>query len=269
MPLIYHARRMAASSRIQPVQGRCMTQGKPPNEFVGTSEDALPWQVRPSLVEEVAQVLRDRIFSGRYAPGEPMRQVQLSEELRVSRTPLREALRVLENEGLLASEGARGVVVATADLAKLVRAYELREVIDGLAARLAARQASKEQLVQLQELVKEQRKAVSPWQPGAYTQLNVRFHAAIIAVSGNEYLAAQLPLVRLTSQVFAPAVQLTRDRAQAAIAEHGQILDAIRSRDADLAEQLARTHIRNTLSRISADTQDGTPQQAPRRRVPA
>lgn len=242
-----------------------MTPGKPPAGLEGPSDDALPWQARPSLVEEVAQVLRDRIFAGRYVPGEPMRQVQLSEELRVSRTPLREALRMLESEGLLASEGARGVVVATADLAKLVRAYELREVIDGLAARLAARLATKEQLGQLQDLVKEQRRAVSPWQPGAYTQLNVRFHAAIIAVSGNEYLAAQLPLVRLTSQVFAPAVQLTRDRAQAAIAEHGQILEAIRSRDPELAEQLARTHIRNTLSRISADPEGGPPPQAPRR----
>lgn len=242
-----------------------MTHGKPPAGVEGPSDDALPWQARPSLVEEVAQVLRDRIFAGRYAPGEPMRQVQLSEELRVSRTPLREALRMLESEGLLASEGARGVVVATADLAKLVRAYELREVIDGLAARLAARLATREQLGQLQDLVKEQRRAVSPWQPGAYTQLNVRFHAAIIAVSGNEYLAAQLPLVRLTSQVFAPAVQLTRDRAQAAIAEHGQILEAIRGRDPELAEQLARMHIRNTLSRISADPEGGTPPQAPRR----
>ncbi len=96
------------------------------------------WRSRVRLVDEVADELRERIYSGSYALGSKLRQEELAEELQVSRTPLREALRVLESEGLLHSEPGRGVRVVPADVKKFLAAYQLREVIDGLAARLAA-----------------------------------------------------------------------------------------------------------------------------------
>ena len=80
-------------------------------------------------------MLRQRIYSGIYPPGELLRQVQLSQDLNVSRTPLREALRILQSEGLVHAEGARGVSVARADRARVLNAYAMREMLDGLAAR--------------------------------------------------------------------------------------------------------------------------------------
>lgn len=75
-----------------------------------------PWHNRPSLVDEIAQVLRERIFSGHYPAGQPMLQVQLANELQVSRTPLRHALNALVTEGLLQAAPSRGLLVARPNL---------------------------------------------------------------------------------------------------------------------------------------------------------
>jgi len=214
------------------------------------SEPPFPWSRRQSLADEIAQVLRQRIFSGRYAPGQPMLQVPLSEELEVSRTPLRHALAMLETEGLLQSAGARGLIVAKPNLNDIEQAYLLREVIDGLAARLAAESATAADVQGLREIVKQQAVNVEAWRPETYTHLNVEFHARIIACSRNVYLDSQLPLVRLTSLVFLPAFRLSEARALDAVGEHSGIVDTIERRDGAHAEKLARAHIRRTLSKI-------------------
>ncbi|HMO27714.1 GntR family transcriptional regulator [Enterovirga sp.] len=215
-----------------------------------SSEPPFPWSQRQTLAGEIAQVLRQRIFAGRYAPGQPMLQVPLSEELEVSRTPLRHALSMLEAEGLLQSAGARGLIVAKPNLNDIEQAYLLREVIDGLAARLAAERAEATGIRRLRDIVSEQAVNVKTWRPDAYTHLNVEFHAEIIACSGNSYLDSQLPLVRLTSLVFLPAFRLSEARAIDAVGEHSSIVDAIERHDGSHAETLARAHIRRTLSKI-------------------
>src|SRR5581483_2969681 len=104
----------------------------------GLMSDAIEWRSRIRLVDEVVEVLRERILSGHYPPGSPLRQEQLAAEFRISRTPLREALRMLESEGLVSVAPGRGARVIAGDRQRLLAAYELREVIDGLGARLAA-----------------------------------------------------------------------------------------------------------------------------------
>jgi DNA-binding GntR family transcriptional regulator len=88
------------------------------------------------LVDEVAEQLRDKIYAGEYVPGDHLRQEHLAATLEVSRTPLREALRVLERDKLLTVLPGGRIQVANADLPNLLAAYELREVVDGLAASL-------------------------------------------------------------------------------------------------------------------------------------
>ncbi|QOT80652.1 GntR family transcriptional regulator [Cupriavidus basilensis] len=214
--------------------------------------ETFEWQGRVRLVEEVAQVLRQRIYRGVYPPGKPLRQVEISEDLKISRTPLREALRILEREGLVSAETARGVTVVSADFRQLMDAYAFREVIDGLAARLAASRASEPAAAPLRAIIEVQRGSLDPWRPDVYTAANVEFHTAIIGLAANEYLARQVPIVHMTSQVFAPRVLFARDRALAAIEEHEQIVAAIEGADADEAEHLARLHIRNSMARLRA-----------------
>ena len=211
----------------------------------------MKWQSRVRLVDEVADVLRERIYEGRYALGAPLRQEQLAGELDVSRTPLREALRLLEREGLVTVLPGRGVRVVSGDVDRLLAAYGLREVVDGLAARLAAERSTPELHAALEQILSEQRRAVADWNPGVYTASNVRFHAEIVRGAGNEYVEAQLPLVRMTSQVFTPVKLVELERAQQAVQEHEVIAAAIASGDSERAEGLARAHIHNTIDSLS------------------
>jgi DNA-binding GntR family transcriptional regulator len=208
------------------------------------------WKSRTRLVDEVVDVIRDRIYEGDYPPGAPIRQEQLATELNVSRTPLREALRMLEREGLVKVAPGRGLRVVTADVPALIDAYELREMIDGLAARLAARGADRALVGRLEAILQAQEAALAPWTPPAYTAANVAFHRAIVEGSRNEHVVAELPLVRMTSQIFTPLKLLDAERAALAVVEHHAIAAAIAARNQDDAERLARAHIHTTIAAL-------------------
>lgn len=211
------------------------------------------WRSRVRLVDEVAEELRERIYSGDYALGTKLRQETLAEELQVSRTPLREAMRVLESEGLLHSEPGRGVRVISADVDKLLRAYRLREVIDGLACRLAAESPDASRREALAALIEPQELALNPWDAGAYTRENVAFHIAIMEIADNEYVLSQAHTVRMTSQVFTPVALLEFGHARTAVNQHYDIAEAIAGGDGDAAEEVGRAHIRTTINRISTN----------------
>jgi DNA-binding GntR family transcriptional regulator len=220
------------------------------------------WRSRVRLVDEVADELRERIYSGSYALGAKLRQEELAEDLQVSRTPLREALRVLESEGLLHSEPGRGVRVVPADVKKFLSAYQLREVIDGLAARLAAASNDTAGHAALAKMIERQRVALDPWTPPEYTRENVAFHTAVMALAANEYVAAQAPIVRMTSQVFTPVAILEAAHATRAVEQHTQIAAAIVARDPEEAERLARAHIRSTIDRLMRKEHDQSQAEA-------
>ena len=217
----------------------------------------IPGRVR--LVDEVAQLLRERIYSGAFPPGTKLRQEQLADQLRVSRTPLREALRVLERDGLVHSEPGRGVRVVEADPQALFEAYNLREAVDGVAARLAAQHATTADVERLHAHLARQRAAVEPWDAAAYTIANVEFHTMVMELSCNRYIMAELPLVRMTSQVFTPVMLVPEERGRAAVADHTGIVAAIAERDAHRAERLARAHIQETLARLTPAGRPGEP----------
>ncbi|MEJ2890548.1 GntR family transcriptional regulator [Actinomycetospora aeridis] len=212
------------------------------------------------LVDELAAVLRERIYSGRYPSGARLPQENLAAELGVSRTPLREALRVLEQEGLVRVTPGQGARVVSGDVATLLAAYELRAVVDGLAARLAARaRPALARCRDLRRILASQRAALDPWSPRAYTGANVDFHEQILHLSGNEFLVAEAPVLRMTAQVFAPVALVDPARAQRAIAEHEAIATAIEAGHEDDAERLARAHIQATIDELRAEHDDAAP----------
>jgi DNA-binding GntR family transcriptional regulator len=198
-------------------------------------------------VDEVARVLRQRIYGGVYPPGELLRQVQLSEDLQVSRTPLREALRILQSEGLVQAQGARGVSVSRADPARLLNAYAMREVLDGLAARQAAERNAHRAEALLAPMIALQVQSLDPWSPAEYMRQNVDFHAGVIALADNEFLTSQLAVVRMTATVFAPRKLICPERARPAVSAHRAVAEAIAAGRGEAAEQLAREHIRATV----------------------
>ncbi|MBB4787789.1 GntR family transcriptional regulator [Streptomyces rapamycinicus] len=207
-------------------------------------------RIRVRLADEVADVLREMIYSGALVPGEKLKQQRLSDELGVSRTPLREAFRMLEQEGLVRVDSRQGVRVIAGDTETLLQAYAVREVVDGLAARLAAEERTSEDVTELHEIVDQQRASIRPWRSERYTQLNVAFHARIMSASHNDFVVAQMPLLRLTARVFSPFALLEVGTAARAIEQHVQILAAIESGAPEEAEQAARSHIRATTDRL-------------------
>ncbi len=218
----------------------------------------------PRLVDEVINRLRERIVDGTLPAGTPLPQVALAAQLGVSRTPLREALRVLDSEGLVrSSDGNRTVEVVQIGPDHLREMYELREVIDGLAARLAARNGLPVQEEQrARHLLDEMADSSDPYDPVRRNRAHAEFHELFALASGNAKVQSFASLIRTSSaMLYLPLVRETAaanlaaanpentykevlDQAQA---QHKDILDAVVARKPGVAEEEARRHIQRTL----------------------
>ncbi|MGE2692499.1 GntR family transcriptional regulator [Mycolicibacterium pulveris] len=218
----------------------------------------------PRLVDEVINRLRESIVDGTLPAGTPLPQVALAAQLGVSRTPLREALRVLDSEGLVRrSDGNRTVEVVQISPDELREMYELREVIDGLAARLAARNGLAGQDVERgRHLLAEMADSSDPYDPVRRNRAHAEFHELFALASGNARVQSFSSLIRTSSaMLYLPLVRETAaanltaanpnntykeilDQAQA---QHKSILEAVVARKPEAAEQEARRHIQRTL----------------------
>ena len=214
-----------------------------------------------SLVDEIADVLRERIIEGRYAARAPLSQRGLAEELSVGRGVVGEALRALGREGLVdLGRASAGTRVAAPNRPVFLSAYELREVIDGLAARLVAGHVSSAIEGRCRAALEEQHAAVSSEDRLGYMRANVAFHAAVIDGSGNPLLRKDLWLVRSTSR---SATLLGVERMRQTIDEHTEILAAVCRGELERAERAARAHVRatiETLEQMSDSTGDTPPE---------
>ena len=202
------------------------------------------WRV--PLVRQVAERLRTLILDGTLQPGTPLLQEKVAAELGVSRTPLREAFRLLEQDGLVRVSPTTGTVqvirLSPDDADQL---YQLREVIDGLAARLAAeRPLSVDQERALRDSVDRLVGAIRPFRTREFLEAHTAFHLGIATASGNAWLAQLEHLIRISSHMLYPILKNSGERMEASAAEHVAILDAIVAGDGDRAERLARDHIR-------------------------
>jgi DNA-binding GntR family transcriptional regulator len=214
---------------------------------------------RSQLVEQITEQITERILSGEIPPGTPLGQEQLSAELGVSRTPLREALRVLKSRGFVTNESTSGTVaVVSLTRDQAADMYEARKMLDGFAARLAATRATDAQIEDLGGLAQAIQLASRPFDPKHYLQVHADFHLGVLRVAGNETLLNLESVVQITSRMLFPQLNRNRERTIASAGEHQLIYDAIRARDADLAEQVSRQHVENAIVAWRADD-DGDP----------
>jgi DNA-binding GntR family transcriptional regulator len=199
---------------------------------------------QPRMKERIVDEIRRLVIAGKLAPGTVLRQEHLAQKLRVSRTPLREALIALESEGLIviAPSGAASVVALDARDAREI--MDVRELVDGLAARLLAERGMSEELdLELTALAKEMRTTRSD--KHRYLVLNADFHTKIIEATGHARLQQFIPLVRMASEVVYTRAQKEGGRLASSATEHTKILGAIRAGDGEGAERTARAHVRN------------------------
>lgn len=194
-----------------------------------------------SRADRVLGRIREGIRSGRYKPGERVRETEVADWLGVSRTPVREALRRLESEGLVSFESWRGVVVADLDRQQIGELYAMREILEGAAARLAARHIDDAGLDLLDLLLARADEAAGD--PEALAGINRRFHETIYGAAHNRYLNQTLEQLRNSLALLRGTTFAVPGRPETAAAEHRAILSGIRARDPDTAETAARAHI--------------------------
>jgi DNA-binding GntR family transcriptional regulator len=194
-------------------------------------------------VDDATQSLREAILDGRFRGGARLRQEDLADRLGISRTPIREALGRLEHEGLIELLPRGGVRVTLLNADEAVELYDLREVLDGLAARLAAGRADAAALGRLERSLARMAECVERRDSGPWFRVHVAFHEEIVKIAGNRPLGRLASLVRLSIRHFHPLLLKTPARLEDAYREHRAVFEAIAARDADAAERLARAHI--------------------------
>ncbi|HET7566678.1 MAG TPA: GntR family transcriptional regulator [Gaiellaceae bacterium] len=202
-----------------------------------------PLQIQ-SVVDQVYAVVRERILSGQLAAGSRLPQTSLAEELGVSRTPLREALRRLSTEGLVVLEANRGATVAKHDLGDMLNAWRARLALEPAAARLAAEVRVPEALERMRRSIAQQRRVADDVDESF--AVNREFHLALVAASGNPHLeqfARMLWLTRIGAPIFAGQASDHPADVRRWADEHEGILAAVEAGRGAAAERLTREHV--------------------------
>ncbi len=196
----------------------------------------------PSRTDQVFEAIVDDICTGRLTPGTPLRQEQLADRFGVSRQPIQQALLLLRNQGLVREFGKRGLEVAPLEPSFVSHLYELRALLDGQAARLAAGRRSDEWLAHADGVVAAGNRAFADRAFAQMIRGDVEFHRTVVEASGNPLLVESAGVMWRNVQRVMGEV-LFQGGAPAWIWEdHTAILEAIRDRDGDAAEALSRRH---------------------------
>ncbi|MAF96027.1 MAG: GntR family transcriptional regulator [Rhodospirillaceae bacterium] len=206
-----------------------------------TLKQAAPENQGTSLGEFVLGRLRDAIRDRRYQPGQRIREAEVAQWLGVSRTPVREAFRRLQADGLLVLTPWRGAQVAELGRQQVVELYAMRQALEGTAAGLAAEHASAAEVDLLFDLIEQDQAAQG--EPNRLAEINRRFHEAVYGAAHNRYLLEALNALDDSLALLKSTTYEVPGRAEAARQEHIGIAEAIRRRDSETAEQAARAHI--------------------------
>ncbi len=203
-----------------------------------------------SLRSRVFTQLQNDILNGRYEPGESLTELKLSEELGVSRTPVREALRQLELEGLVQSIPNKGAIVKGVSAQDIQDIYTIRMLIEGLAARWATEKITPRELEELKEAVELEEFYTLKNDNVHLLQFDTRFHDIIFKASKSKPLMHTLSTFHHYVQKARRISMSSPERALEVLEEHKAILQAIIDKDAYKAERLTTEHVRNASSSL-------------------
>ncbi|MFD0666129.1 GntR family transcriptional regulator [Ramlibacter sp. MAHUQ-53] len=198
-----------------------------------------------ALYEEVAELLRQRIFRRELEPGAWIDEVKIAEEFGISRTPLREALKVLAAEGLVTMKVRRGAYVTEVSEQDLREVYHLLSLLESDAAGVVATRATDAQLAELQALHVQLEKAARDREQ--FFAVNERFHMRLLEIAGNRWRNQVVADLRKVMKLNRHASLFKSGRVQESLAEHRAVVDALTRRDASAATQCMQAHFANGL----------------------
>jgi DNA-binding GntR family transcriptional regulator len=197
------------------------------------------------LRELVFESLREAIISGMLRPSERLMEIQLAEEMGVSRTPVREAIRKLELEGLVVMIPRKGAYVAGMSIKDIADVFEIRGALEGLAAELASERATDEELEVMERYLVKISEEIESGDLSKVVETDTDFHTLIYEASRNARLSQIINNLREQIQRFRTTSLSFPGRMKVALEEHRKIVEALSSRDGELARKLAQEHIEN------------------------
>ncbi|KAA1013123.1 phosphonate utilization associated transcriptional regulator [Paraburkholderia panacisoli] len=216
-----------------------------------SSTTAIELLQRHSLAMLVQESLERSIVSGEFAPGEKLNEVEIATRLNVSRGPLREAFRALEQAGLLKTEKNRGVMVRIVSLREAEEIYEVRAMLDESVARRLANHMTPQTLAALKAIIVAMKAARKTRDIARYTALNVQLHDAMVAGVGNQHLTGTYRhLVRQLGLLRQAALEADLSALSESVAEHEKIVNALAAGDEAQAVALVREHVAHGLGRM-------------------
>lgn len=202
-------------------------------------------QSHKPLREIVYDQLKVQILEGKITPGTRMMEVSLAEEMGVSRTPVREAIRKLERDGLVVIEPRRGAYASEISVKDIVDTLIVREDLESLAAELAAKVITPDQISELKEVAKRFANAIDAGDPERMIDGDEEIHRLIVTFSGNKTLMQLSETVQELALRFRYLYFDDFSRYRHVPDEHNAIIDALQDGDADRAREAARTHVHN------------------------
>ena len=209
------------------------------------------------LREVVSQALRQAIKDGVLLPGERLMEIQLAEELGVSRTPIREAIRILEQEGFIVMVPRRGTYVADISLKDIAQVFEIRSALEELAAGLAAERITPDELEQLERILVEINEFIAHDEFDKIVDADIRFHEILYQASRNDRLVDILHNLREQMLRFRSISMHYPGRLAATWEEHRRLVEFIADKNSSMARKVAKKHMENSektlLEGISKD----------------
>lgn len=213
------------------------------------------------LRELVFESLREAIITAQLKPGERMMEIQLAEEMGVSRTPVREAIRKLELEGLVVMVPRKGAYVAGLSLKDIADVFEIRRALEGLAAELAADRITEDELEKLERYLVIIAEEIEGGDIEKVVETDTQFHTLLYEASRNSRLSQTISNLREQIQRFRTTSLSYPGRMKEALEEHRKIVEAISVRDGEAARLIAMEHIENAensmMSMIQQDKKYG------------
>lgn len=217
--------------------------------------DELQQRIRAtSYAEQGRKVIRELILGGRYEPGERLNELDISEALGISRSPVRQAIQSLASEGLVTLIPQKGAFVTEFSLRHVKELYEVREALEVMSAHLACERAEPVQFEGLRQILQHTRETLEnsesasyPWDHAAYPW-DLDFHREVSRLAGNERLAEEVEKINQQLRLARSKSASKPGRSDQAYEEHVRVFEAIRERDAAKAEQEMRKHLRDALT---------------------
>jgi DNA-binding GntR family transcriptional regulator len=210
----------------------------------------------PSLRDQVYDILKNMIILREIQPGQKVPEEELCRKLGVSRTPIRETLCRLENEGIVRIVPRRGAFVVVQSKQTVREILEIREALEGLVARLATQNMDAPTAERIMKsLARADRLAAAEPQPAKYTHADIEFHELLLKACDNQMLHNMMQVVNAHLQIIRLRTVVLPGRARKTVKEHFKIMEAVNRRDPDQAEDLMRQHIRS-VRRVALDNID-------------